>query len=59
MSLFQGDYDLVITDYARARSLFGDTEVEVFKKGKAFSISDIFLFNLMQSVMYCAPFIYT
>ena len=30
----QGDYDLVITDYTRARSLFGDTEVLVFKKGK-------------------------
>ncbi|KAI0228580.1 Exocyst complex component 2 [Lamellibrachia satsuma] len=28
----KGDYDLVITDYTRAKSLFGDTEVAVFKK---------------------------
>lgn len=29
----QGDYDLVITDYTRAKSLFGDTDVGIFKKG--------------------------
>ena len=28
----KGDYDLVITDYTRAKSLFGDTDVQVFKK---------------------------
>ena len=33
LGLLQGDYDLVITDYTRAKSLFGDTEVAVFKKG--------------------------
>ncbi|KAK2166794.1 hypothetical protein LSH36_35g06011 [Paralvinella palmiformis] len=27
-----GNYDLVITDYTRAKSLFGDTDVPVFKK---------------------------
>ena len=30
----QEDYDVVITDYMRAKSLFGDTEVQVFRKGK-------------------------
>jgi len=29
----QGDYDLVITDYTRAKSLFWVTEVQAFKKG--------------------------
>ncbi|XP_064641021.1 exocyst complex component 2-like isoform X2 [Lineus longissimus] len=28
----KGDYDLVINDYARAKSLFGSTEVQVFRK---------------------------
>ncbi|ELU12463.1 hypothetical protein CAPTEDRAFT_207105, partial [Capitella teleta] len=28
----KGDYDLVITDYTRAKSLFGDTDVGIFKK---------------------------
>ncbi|XP_074644700.1 exocyst complex component 2-like [Tubulanus polymorphus] len=28
----KGDYDLVINDYLRARSLFGQTEVPIFKK---------------------------
>ena len=32
----QGDYDLVITDYTRVKSLFGDTEIKVFKKGRLF-----------------------
>lgn len=31
---FQGDYDVVINDYEKAKSLFGNTEVPVFKKGK-------------------------
>lgn len=37
-SLFfsQGDYDVVINDYEKAKSLFGNTEVPVFKKGKHF-----------------------
>lgn len=30
---FQGDYDVVINDYEKAKSLFGNTEVPVFKKG--------------------------
>lgn len=29
----QGDYDVVINDYEKAKSLFGNTEVPVFKKG--------------------------
>nr|XP_006811907.1 PREDICTED: exocyst complex component 2-like [Saccoglossus kowalevskii] len=28
----KGDYEIVVTDYERAKSLFADTEVEVFKK---------------------------
>lgn len=32
-SLSQGDYDVVINDYEKAKSLFGNTEVPVFKKG--------------------------
>ena len=32
----QGDYDLVITDYTRAKSLFWVTEVQAFKKGILF-----------------------
>ena len=34
---FQGDYDLVITDYTRVKSLFGDTEIKVFRKGNLLS----------------------
>lgn len=33
----QGDYDVVINDYEKAKSLFGNTEVPVFKKGKLIS----------------------
>ena len=32
--LSQGDYDVVINDYEKAKSLFGNTEVPVFKKGE-------------------------
>ena len=35
----QGDYDLVITDYTRAKSLFWVTEVQAFKKGTAYLVS--------------------
>jgi len=31
---FKGDYDVVINDYEKAKSLFGKTEVQVFKKCK-------------------------
>lgn len=34
--LFKGDYDVVINDYEKAKSLFGKTEVQVFKKCKIF-----------------------
>lgn len=33
LASFQGDYDVVINDYEKAKSLFGNTEVPVFKKG--------------------------
>ena len=39
----KGDYDLVITDYMRGKSLFGDTDVKIFKKGKALFLSFIIL----------------
>ncbi|MGH0147517.1 UNVERIFIED_CONTAM: hypothetical protein FKN15_017237 [Acipenser sinensis] len=32
----KGDYDVVINDYEKAKSLFGNTEVQVFKKGWRF-----------------------
>lgn len=34
--LFKGDYDVVINDYEKAKSLFGKTEVQVFKKCKIY-----------------------
>ena len=37
----QGDYDLVITDYTRVKSLFGDTEIKVFIKGRLSSIIEL------------------
>lgn len=36
--LFKGDYDVVINDYEKAKSLFGKTEVQVFKKCKIFFV---------------------
>ncbi len=39
----KGDYDLVITDYMRGKSLFGDTDVKIFKKGKALFLTFIIL----------------
>lgn len=33
--ILKGDYDVVINDYEKAKSLFGKTEVQVFKKCKA------------------------
>lgn len=32
--VLKGDYDVVINDYEKAKSLFGKTEVQVFKKCK-------------------------
>lgn len=29
----QGDYEMVISDYARAKSLFAETDIKTFKKG--------------------------
>lgn len=37
----KGDFDLVITDYTRAKSLFGDTDVGVFKKGLLFVLFSV------------------
>lgn len=42
----QGDYDVVINDYEKAKSLFGNTEVPVFKKGKHFSFPESKLVKL-------------
>lgn len=39
--LSQGDYDVVINDYEKAKSLFGNTEVPVFKKGKSYTFFSI------------------
>lgn len=38
--LSQGDYDVVINDYEKAKSLFGNTEVPVFKKGNFFIFAE-------------------
>ena len=34
--ILKGDYDVVINDYEKAKSLFGKTEVQVFKKCKIY-----------------------
>ena len=34
--ILKGDYDGVINDYEKAKSLFGKTEVQVFKKCKIY-----------------------
>lgn len=51
----QGDYDVVINDYEKAKSLFGNTEVPVFKKG------NFFLFcrsQISQNIaIYCVIFV--
>ncbi|EDO32546.1 predicted protein [Nematostella vectensis] len=36
----QGDYEMVISDYARAKSLFAETDIKIFKKGSDNSGSD-------------------
>lgn len=45
---FKGDYDVVINDYEKAKSLFGKTEVQVFKKCKisVLLFAAFFFFNL-------------
>lgn len=45
----KGDYDVVINDYEKAKSLFGNTEVPVFKKG---------LFTLTTLIFLLAVFIF-
>ena len=42
---FQGDYNVVINDYIRAKSLFADTDVKIFKKG--------ILVNLLSLTILC------
>lgn len=43
----KGDYDVVINDYEKAKSLFGKTEVQVFKKCKVFCIllNSVYVFH--------------
>lgn len=48
--LFQGDYDVVINDYEKAKSLFGNTEVPVFKKGKQNLFFPVFLPQKMNEI---------
>ena len=33
-SVFQGDYNLVINDYVRAKTMFADTQIKIFQKGE-------------------------
>lgn len=42
--ILKGDYDVVINDYEKAKSLFGKTEVQVFRKCKACYCFSIFSF---------------
>jgi len=30
---FKGEYEMVISDYGRAKSLFAETDIKIFKKG--------------------------
>ena len=32
----QGDYEMVISDYGRAKSLFAGTDIKIFKRGERF-----------------------
>ena len=42
---FQGDYEMVISDYGRAKSLFAETDIKIFKKGvTAVLCEDVFMF---------------
>lgn len=53
----QGDYDVVINDYEKAKSLFGTTEVPVFKKGMFHLNKQMNLGELYLHVKFlCAPF---
>lgn len=45
----QGDYDVVINDYEKAKSLFGNTEVIVFKKGTTICPFDVFNLECTQN----------
>lgn len=31
--VLQGDYEMVISDYGRAKSLFAGTDIKIFKRG--------------------------
>lgn len=42
LMFLKGDYDVVINDYEKAKSLFGKSEVQVFKKCKFFGLIKIY-----------------
>ena len=46
--LLQGDYEMVISDYGRAKSLFAGTDIKIFKRGALSNYSCLteFLFPL-------------
>ena len=46
--LLQGDYEMVISDYGRAKSLFAGTDIKIFKRGVLYNYSYLteFLFPL-------------
>lgn len=43
---------MVINDYIRARSLFADTQVQVFRKGKIVLKYERYEMSLFQSVIF-------
>lgn len=57
--VFQGDYDVVINDYEKAKSLFGNTEVPVFKKGdRHFNHSAFWLIEIFTDLVIYQLFTY-
>lgn len=54
--LVQGEYDLVTTDYERAKSLFTSTQVKVFKKVMDEVEKQIYKFRLdLRSKLHLLP----
>ena len=49
--LLQGDYEMVISDYGRAKSLFAGTDIKIFKRGVLYNYSYLteFLFPLWKN----------
>ena len=51
---FQGDYEMVISDYGRAKSLFAETDIKIFKKGVTAVLCEDVLQLTSNSLHKCA-----